>query len=87
MTFDPPPADPAAFIAHLGNLGLVRHALAALRTLAARGVDLPALAIDELEEVELEILGRIPGGLAHLKLPTDIPSPANQNAIGGGGLA
>ena len=64
MTLSPLPADLRATLAHLDDAGLARHALAALRELKSRGVDLPLLAIDELEEVELECVARVPGALA-----------------------
>jgi hypothetical protein len=64
MTLSPFPADLRATLAHLDDAGLARHALAAVRELEARGVDLPPVLIDELEEVELECVARVPGALA-----------------------
>lgn len=64
MTLSPLPADLRSTLAHLDDAGLARHALAALRELHARRVDLPRMMIEELEEVEFECVARVPGALA-----------------------
>lgn len=84
MTFSPVPANPAALLEHMSDVGLAQHALAAAKHLRARGVDLPPLLVDELEEVELECIARLPGGIARHAphtLPTEVPAAANGNRL------
>lgn len=89
MTFTPLPANPAELLEHLSDVGLVQHALAALRQLRARGIDLPPMLIEEIAEVELEIIARLPGGIGrhapHL-LPADALTGIPDAANGNGGL-